>query len=80
MEEYTDVYRFPEEIKNEKVRFKLTLIGYNDVQWMVFSQTVDDNDRIDKMITEIFDQQREVAFLHVRSAVARCFICKIVRA
>ncbi|MEP7321920.1 MAG: DUF1203 domain-containing protein [Saprospiraceae bacterium] len=80
VEEYKDVYRFPEEIKKEKDRFKLTLIGYNDIQWMVFAQLVDDNDRIDEMIAEIFNQYHEIEYLHVRSAIASCFICKIVRA
>lgn len=46
---------------------------------MVFAQLVHDNDRIDEMITEIFDQHHEIEYLHVRSAIASCFICKIVR-
>jgi Protein of unknown function (DUF1203) len=80
VEEYKDVYRFPYEIKKEKDRFKLTLIGYNSIQWMVYTQFVDDIDRIDEMIVEIFDQHRGIEYLHVRSAIACCFICKIVRA
>lgn len=31
VDEYKDIYRFPEEIKKEKEHFKLTLVGYNDV-------------------------------------------------
>ena len=80
VEEYKDVYRFPDEIKKEKERFKLTLIGYNVAQWMVFTQLVNENDCIDDMIADIFDQHQEVEYLHVRSAVACCYICKIIRA
>lgn len=79
VEEYSDVYRFPPEIKANKQSFPLTLIGYNTDQMMVLSKMVGDRD-VDEMITEIFSQNDNVAFLHARNAQACCFICKIERA
>jgi hypothetical protein len=78
VEEYADVYRFPPEIKANKKSFPLTLIGYNDQQMMTLSKMVDDCD-VDEMITEIFDTNPGVAYLHARNSQACCFICKIER-
>src|SRR5271167_4561532 len=55
VEEYSDVHRFPPEIKANKQSFPLTLIGYNNEQIMVLSKIVGDKD-VDEMITEIFEQ------------------------
>jgi hypothetical protein len=79
VEEYPDVYRFPLEIKKDKEHFPLTLIGYNTVQQMVFAQLVGDDD-IDELIEKVFDQHKEILYLHARNAKASCYICKIERA
>ena len=78
VEEYTDIYRFPPEIKADKEHFALTLIGYSTEQMMVYTQLVGDKD-VDDLIIKIFDEHPEVAYLHARSAEACCFICKIER-
>lgn len=78
VEEYSDIYHFPPEIKANKQSFPLTLIGYNSEQMMVLSKIVGDRD-VDQMITEVFDQNPGVAFLHARNSQACCFICKIER-
>lgn len=78
VEEYSDIYRFPPEIKANKQSFPLTLIGYNTEQMMVLSKMVGDRD-VDEMITEIFDQNAGVTYLHARNSQACCFICKIER-
>jgi hypothetical protein len=74
------VYKFPQEIKNNKEHFKMTLIGYSEKQWMVFTEIVKDNDLIDRQIENAFELHQEIAYLHVRSAEAACFMCKVVRA
>jgi len=79
VEEYTDVYRFPPEIKADKKHFHLTLIGYDKNQMMVYTRLVGDND-VDEMIIKIFEEHPEVLYLHARSAEACCYICKIERA
>jgi hypothetical protein len=76
---YTDVYRFPPEIKANKKSFPLSLIGYNEDQLMIFTQLVGDDD-VDELIERIFIQRPEVAYLHARNAQACCYICKIERA
>ena len=78
VQEYEDIYRFPPEIKSDKVHFPLTLIGYDDHQQMVYTKLVGDND-VDELIVSIFEKHQEVAYLHARSAVAACYICKIER-
>ena len=78
VEEYQDVYRFPPEIKADKAHFPLTLIGYDNSQQMVYTKLVGDND-VDEMISTIFTKHPEVTYLHARSAVAACYICKIER-
>ena len=78
VEEYADVYRFPTEIKADKINFPLSLIGYGVDQIMNFSVLVRDED-VDEMIEKIFNNKPEVAYLHARNAEACCFICKIER-
>ncbi|HEY4323574.1 MAG TPA: DUF1203 domain-containing protein [Mucilaginibacter sp.] len=78
VEEYSDIYRFPPEIKANKVSFPLTLIGYDKNQQMALSMLVGDAD-VDELINEIFDQYNDIAYLHARNAQACCFICKIER-
>ena len=75
---YKDVHRFPPEIKADKEHFLLTLIGYDELQMMVVSQLVGDDD-VDELILKLFENYPEVAYLHARSAEACCFICKIER-
>ena len=79
VEEYADVHRFPPEIKADKKHFHLTLIGYNADQMMIYTKLVGDAD-IDELIVKIFDDHPEVEYLHVRSAEAGCYICRIDRA
>ena len=78
VEPYDDIYRFPPEIKADKINFPLTLIGYSKEQNMVFTKLVGDLD-VDKLIIKSFEQYAEIDFLHVRNAEASCFICKIER-
>lgn len=78
VEAYSDIHRFPPEIKADKESFHLTLIGYNNEQMMVFTQLVGDDD-VDLLISEIFEERPDVEYLHARSAEASCFICKIER-
>lgn len=78
VEPYSDIYRFPPEIKADKQNFPLTLIGYSNDQRMVFSRLVGDAD-VDELIEEIFKNHPEIACLHARNAEAGCFICKIER-
>src|ERR1700743_54486 len=78
VEEYTDIFRFPPEIKANKQSFPLTLIGYNSSQMMVLSKLVGDRD-IDEMIQEIFMNNPHIEYLHARNSQACCYICKIER-
>jgi len=78
VEPYSDIHRFPPEIKADKISFPLSLIGYSEKQNMIFTQLVGEDD-IDVLIQKIFDEQPEVEFLHVRNSEACCFICKIER-
>jgi hypothetical protein len=78
VEEYSDIYRFPPEIKADKESFHITLIGYDAGQMMVFTQLVGDDD-VDELIGRVFDEHPEVAYLHARSAEACCYICSIER-
>ncbi|MDB5287044.1 MAG: hypothetical protein JWR05_1993 [Mucilaginibacter sp.] len=79
VDEYSDVHRFPPDIKANKQSFPLSLIGYNQHQMMVLSKFVGDND-VDELIVEIFNQHPEVEYLHARNAQACCYICKVERA
>lgn len=79
VEAYSDIYRFPPEIKADKKSFTITLIGYNTAQNMVLTRLVGDEEDIDLLIPEIFEAAPEVEYLHARSAKACCFICKIER-
>ncbi len=78
VEPYSDIHRFPPEIKADKVNFPLSLIGYSKGQKMVFTKLVGDED-VDVLIPEIFETHPEVEYLHARNAEACCFICKIER-
>jgi len=78
VEEYTDIYRFPPEIKADKVNFPISLIGYDKNQKMIFTRMVGDND-VDEVIEETFETNKEIEFLHARNSEAACFICKIER-
>ena len=78
VEEYKDVYRFPPEVKADKQHFPLTLIGYDTDQQMVYTRLVGDDD-VDELIVKIFNNHSEVEYLHARSAVAACYICRIER-
>jgi hypothetical protein len=78
VEAYSDIYRFPPEIKANKKSFPLTLIGYTKEQKMVLTQLVGDDD-VDLLIPKIFEERLDVEYLHARNAEACCFICKIER-
>lgn len=77
-EPYTDIYHFPEEIKNDKEHYQITLIGYDVNQMMVYTRLVKEED-IDELIERIFNKHHEVHYLHARNATAGCFICKVER-
>lgn len=78
VEQYSDIYNFPKEIKADKENFPLSLIGYSKEQKMIFTKLVGDND-IDLLIAEIFETKCDVEYLHARNSEASCFICKIER-
>ena len=78
VEAYSDIYRFPPEIKADKKSFPLTLIGYTKEQIMVLTHLVGDDD-VDLLITKIFEKRSDIEYLHARNAEASCFICKIER-
>ncbi|RXM45143.1 DUF1203 domain-containing protein [Flavobacterium sp. YO12] len=78
VEQYSDIYNFPKEIKADKENFPLSLIGYSKEQKMIFTKLVGDND-IDLLIAEIFETKCDVEYLHARNSEACCFICKIER-
>lgn len=75
---YSDIHRFPPEIKADPVNFPLTLIGYSKDQRMIHTQLVGSND-VDDLITSIFADNEAVEYIHARNAEAGCYICKIVR-
>ena len=78
VEAYSDIHRFPPEIKADRKSFPLTLIGYTAEQMMVLTQSVGDDD-VDLLITKIFEKRPDIEYLHARNAAASCFICKIER-
>jgi hypothetical protein len=78
IEPYSDIFRFPPEIKADKEHFPLSLIGYDSDQRMIFSKLVGDQD-IDELINKVFTQQSDIQFLHARNSEACCYICKIER-
>ncbi|MGY4537797.1 hypothetical protein ACVW0P_002216 [Mucilaginibacter sp. UYNi724] len=78
VEEYSDIYRFPPEIKADIISFPLTLIGYSKDQMMVLTEPVGNKD-VDELIAEIFEQRPDVEYLHARNSRACCYICKIER-
>lgn len=78
VEEYSDIYRFPPEIKANRKSFPLSLVGYSKDQLMVFTRLVGDDD-VDELIANIFEQHPEIEYLHARNAQACCYICKIER-
>jgi hypothetical protein len=78
VEEYSDIYNFPPEIKADKESFPLSLIGYSKEQKMIFTKLVGNND-VDQLISEIFETENNIEYLHARNSEACCFICKIER-
>ena len=78
VEAYSDIHRFPPEIKADKKSFPLTLIGYSKEQMMVHTQLVGDDD-VDELIPKIFAKRPDIEYMHARNAEASCFICKIER-
>lgn len=78
VEPYSDVHRFPPEIKNNRDSFPLSLIGYNKKQNMIFTHLVGDED-VDLLIGKIFDENPKVEYLHVRNSEACCYICRVER-
>ncbi|MCK8522726.1 DUF1203 domain-containing protein [Aquimarina sp. D1M17] len=75
---YQDIHRFPKEIKADKKNFPLSLIGYSNDQKMMITELVGERD-VDQLISEIFEENPMVAYLHARNSEACCFICKIER-
>lgn len=79
VEEYSDVHRFPPEIKADKESFPLSLLGYSKDQRMMLTELVGERD-VDDLIKIIFEKHPEVDYLHARNAKACCYICRIERA
>ena len=79
VEPYSDVHRFPPEIKANKRSFPLSLIGYDQNQQMLLTELVGDRD-VDDLISEIFEHRPDIEYLHARNARACCYICRIDRA
>ena len=78
VEPYSDIYHFPAEIKADKINFPLSLIGYTKDQKMIFTKLVGDED-VDLLIPDIFEEHKDVEYLHARNAEACCYICRIER-
>ena len=78
VEPYSDIHRFPPKIKEDKVGFPLSLIGYSKRQNMIFTKLVGDDD-VDMLIQKIFEENPKIEYLHARNAEACCFICRIER-
>jgi hypothetical protein len=78
VEPYSDIYRFPVEIKEDKISFPLSLLGYDKKQRMIFTKLVGDND-VDLLIEKIFIENPKIEYLHARNAEACCYLCKIER-
>ena len=78
VEPYSDIHRFPSEIKSNKESFPLSLIGYSKKQNMIFTTLVGDQD-VDILIEKIFDEYPKIEYLHVRNSEACCYICKVER-
>ena len=78
VEEYSDIHRFPPEIKADKENFPLSLIGYDSEQRMNFTKLVGDED-VDELIATILTEHSEIEYLHARNAEACCYICRIER-
>ena len=47
VEAYSDIHRFPPEIKADKKSFHLSLLGYNKDQMMVYTKLVKDEEDVD---------------------------------
>lgn len=78
VETYSDIYRFPPEIKADKESFPLSILGYSSDDRMVYTELVGDKD-IDERLEAVFNEHPEAAYLHVRNSEACCFICKVER-
>ena len=78
VEEYSDIHKFPPEIKNDRINFPLTLIAYDEQQRMIFTKLVGSDD-VDDLLNSIFATQPKIEFIHVRNAEAACYICKVER-
>ena len=78
VEEYSDIHRFPPEIKADKESFPLSLIGYSTDQKMLVTELVGNKD-VDDLIVEIFEKHPKVEYLHARNSKACCYICRIER-
>lgn len=78
VETYSDVHRFPPEIKADKERFPLSIIGYSPDDRMVYTELIGDKD-IDERLNDVFATRPQVAYIHVRNAEACCYICKAER-
>lgn len=78
VEPYTDVNRFPPTLIADQ-DIPITLIGYSSEQVMIYTRQLSQQEKenIDTLITEIFNQHINIAFLHARHAEACCYICKI---
>ncbi|WP_157576703.1 DUF1203 domain-containing protein [Asinibacterium sp. OR53] len=70
---------FPPAVK-ENPDFHLTLIGYSHEQRMVHTELVPNNLEIEQQINQVLEKNAHIDFLHLRSAIACCYICTIVRA
>lgn len=79
VEEYSDIHRFPPELKADRESFPISLIGYSKDQFMVLTELAGDRD-VDDLINIIFERHPEVEYLHARNARACCYICCIERA
>ena len=76
---YSDIHRFPPEIKADKENFPLSLIGYSKSQKMIYTKLVGDAD-VDELIEQVLTDHHYIAYLHARNAEAQCYIRRIERA
>jgi hypothetical protein len=77
-EPYADTHAFPPEVKNGRLHIPLVLRCYNSDRRLIDGLFVKNNNEVETMIRNLF-KRTEIEFVHVRNAVAQCFIAQVER-
>jgi hypothetical protein len=77
-EPFADAHTFPPEVKNGRMHIPLVLRCYNSDRRMIDGLFVKNNHEVETVIQKLFERQ-EISFIHVRNAVAQCFIVQVER-